>query len=101
LAERARSSYAGAAFRYDLAMGEIAPNRVRKIAIAERAEWQGRLMTRRRQDAIQLARRAKREMRRWCVTLTASERAEIGEPTRRERVSSIRNHGLKILCSRE
>jgi hypothetical protein len=47
-------------------------------------------MTRRRrsQDTIQLARRAEREMRRWRVMLTASERAEIGELTCRERVSS-------------
>jgi hypothetical protein len=36
-------------------------------------------MTRRRQhrqEAIQLARRAEREMHRWRVTLTASERAD-------------------------
>jgi hypothetical protein len=49
----------------------------------------------RRQDAIQLARRAEREMRRWRVILTASERAEICEPTRRERVSSEINRERK------
>jgi hypothetical protein len=48
-----------------------------------------------RNSRTQLARRAEREMRRWRVTLTASERAEIGEPTRRERVSSEINRERK------
>ena len=48
-----------------------------------------------RNSRTQLARQAEREMRRWRVMLTASERAEIGEPTRRERVSSEINRERK------
>jgi len=48
-----------------------------------------------RNSRTQLARRAELEMRRWRVTLTTSERAEIGEPTRRERVSSEINRERK------
>jgi hypothetical protein len=48
-----------------------------------------------RNSRTQLARRAEHEMRRWRATLTASERAEIGEPTRRERVSSEINRERK------
>jgi hypothetical protein len=48
-----------------------------------------------RNSRTQLARRAEREMRRWRVTLTARQRAEIGEPTRRERVSSEINRERK------
>ena len=48
-----------------------------------------------RNSRTHLARRAEREMRRWRVKLTASERAEIGEPTRRERVSSEINRERK------
>ena len=48
-----------------------------------------------RNSQTQLARRAELEMRRWRPTLTASERAEIGEPTRRERVGSEINRERK------
>ena len=64
-------------------MGEVAVDRMGEIASAEVG-----MTGHKRNSRIQLARRAEREMRRWRLTLTAIERAEIGELTRRERASS-------------
>jgi hypothetical protein len=65
-------------------MGSLAGYRLRQKAPS-------RGMSRRRhhrEDFIPLARRAERRMRQWRATLSKSERAELGELTRRERVSS-------------
>jgi hypothetical protein len=65
-------------------MGSLAGYRLRQKAPS-------RGMNRRdhhRDDLTPIARWAERRMRQWRATLTKSERAEIGELTRRERVSS-------------
>jgi hypothetical protein len=65
-------------------MGSLAGYRLRQKAPS-------RGMSRRdhhREDFTPLARRAESRMRQWRATLTKRERAELGELTRRERVSS-------------
>jgi hypothetical protein len=65
-------------------MGSLAGYRLRQKAPSCRMSRHGN----RREDLIPLARRAERNMRQWRATLTKRERAELGELTRRERVSS-------------
>ena len=65
-------------------MGSVTNDRLRQKS-------RSRSMNRRghhREDFVPFARRAERKMHQWRATLTKSERAEIGELTRRERVSS-------------
>ena len=71
-------------------MGEVAGDCLGEVASAEDG-----MTVDNHNSRTQLARRAEREMRRWRITLTARQRAEIGEPTRRERVSSEINRERK------
>jgi hypothetical protein len=64
-------------------MGEVAVDCLGEVASAEDG-----MTVDKHGSRTQLARRAEREMRAWRLTLTARQRAEIGELTRRERVSS-------------
>ena len=71
-------------------MGDIAQHRLEEIAGPE-----GGMTLDKHNSRTQLVRRAESGMRRWRATLTVNERAEIGEPTRRERVSSEINRERK------
>jgi hypothetical protein len=65
-------------------MGSLAGYRVGQEAPSRGMSRRGD----RREDFVPLSRRAERRMRQWRATLTKRERAELGELTRRERVSS-------------
>jgi hypothetical protein len=65
-------------------MGSLAGYRVGQKTPSRRMSRHGD----RREGFVPLARRAERKMRQWRATLTKRERAELGELTRRERVSS-------------